>query len=397
MIEFAEAAISLAGLLAWQRPVEFTLPCRAVVLDANGVRAIDPSAWDRLAADALECNPWLSRQMVLAGLDALEAETGYHALALYNTGSEELIGFLPFRKRGVGPFALARPALNLYQVGGTPLISREHAALALTSLLDMMASGSKIPQRWVFPHVAMDGPFMERLRRKADRAGLDFAVAAAYQRPVLRRDAHDFSSHVATVVGKKRAKDIERNLRRLEQEGVVAFERVKDAEAVAARVEDFLRIEASGWKGQRGTAFLSRPRDASFARRAYGGMPEAAGLASVDSLLLDGEPIAVSINISTGRTLFTPKCAFDERYRKFGPGMMLEYKVIEAFFAEDAHREMDAATTVDGHVISGLWGQTKPMGTLVIGPKGFVTQWIASGIDAAISVKNWLKRVLRRG
>lgn len=397
MIEFAEAAISLAGLLAWHHPIETGLPCRAEVLDASGVRHIDPCAWDRLASNALECNPWLSRQMVLAGLDALEAETGYHALALYKTGTDELIGFLPFRVRGVGPLAMGRPALNLYQVGGTPLISREHTALALTALLEMMASGKDIPRRWVFPHVALDGAFMERLRVKAERAGLEIGIAAAYQRPVLRRDAHDFSTHVAEVIGKKRAKDIERNLRRLEQEGTVRFERVIAPDAVAARVEDFLRIEASGWKGQRGTAFLSRPRDASFARRAYGGTPHAAGLASVDSLLLDGQPIAVSINISTGRTLFTPKCAFDERYRKFGPGMMLEYKVIEAFFAEDAHREMDAATTVDGHVISGLWGQTKPMGTLVLGPKGVTTRWMAGGIEAMVGMRSRVKRLLRRG
>lgn len=397
MIEFAEAAFSLAGFLAWPRPLAVALPYRAVVLDADGVRGIAPAAWDGLASNALECNPWLSRQMVLAGLDALEAKAGYHALALYKTDSDELIGFLPFRVRGFGPLAVGRPALNLYQVGGTPLISREHTPLALTGLLQMMAAGQQIPRRWMFPHVALDGMFRERLTTKAERAGLDIGVAAVYQRPVLRRDAEDFSDHVATVVGKKRVKDIERNLRRLAQEGTVEFERVSEPQAVAARVEDFLRIEASGWKGKRGTAFLSRPRDASFARRAYGGMPDAAGLASVDSLLLDGEPIAISINISTGQTLFAPKCAFDERYRKFGPGMVLEYKVIEAFFAEDAHSEMDAATTVDDHIISELWGKTRPMGTLVVGPAGLATRGLARSIDIVAKARTWLKRIFRRG
>ena len=391
MFELAEAAISLVGALAWQRPGEIALPCRVDILDAEGVRAIEAEAWDRLAADAVEDNPFFARQMVLAGLDALGAEPGFRALALYRHGGNELIGFLPFTTRWITLMPFGTPALNLYQVGGTPLIAREYAQIAMMGLFGAIAHMPDVPRHWVFPHVAAHSLFMDMVRTKTERLGLEAGLASTYRRAVLTRQAGDFSTHVAEVIGKKRAKDIERNLRRLGQEGEVRFERVKEPEAVARRVEDFLRIEAAGWKGERGTAFLSRPEDAQFARRAY-----KAGLAVVDSLLLNGEPIAVSINIVSGETLFTPKCAFDERYRKFGPGMMLEYKVIEAFFAEDCHARMDASTTVDGHVIAGLWGEAREMGTLVVGPKGVATGMFTAGIDLAHRGKRELKRRLGR-
>jgi hypothetical protein len=393
MIEFADAAMSLVGALAWQRPAELMLPCRAEMLDAAGVRALDAGQWEALAGAALEDNPWLSRQMVLGGLDAFGAQAGYRALALYRHGSEELIGLMPFRVRGLG---VGEVALNLYQVGGTPLIARDHAQLAMMGLLGVMGQAPGLPRHWVFSHVAAHSTFMEMVAVKTARLGLGMGFAAAYERPVLSRAAGDFAGHVEAVIGKKRAKDIERNLRRLEREGDVRFERVTEPGAVARRIEDFLRIEAGGWKGERGTALLSRPADAEFARRAFGGMGAASGLASVDSLLLDGEPIAVSVNIAAGETLFTPKCAFDERYRKFGPGMALEYKVIEAFFADGAYERMDAATTVDGHVISGLWGETRTMGTLVVGPAGATTRGLVGGIETAARAKRAIKRKLGR-
>ncbi|RDE08803.1 GNAT family N-acetyltransferase [Pelagibacterium lacus] len=397
MFEFADVAISLLGVLAARPDAEMPLPCRVELLDAQGVRALDPVQWDGLAINALEDNPWLGRQMVLAGLDAYGGEKGFRALALFRRGTGELIGFLPFRTIGLGGWSIGRPALNLYQVGGIPLIARDQAQVAMLALLGVMSDGKGLPRHWLFPHVVGSGPFAVLARSIGKRLGLELSLATPYSRPFLTHEAGDFASHVAEVIGRKRARDIERNLRRLEKLGRLEFERVSDAEMVARRVEDFLRIEASGWKGHKGTALLSSRTDTQFARAAFGGTGEASGLATIDSLLLDGEPIAVSINISAGATLFTPKCAFDERYRKYGPGMALEYKVVEAFFDQTEHRAMDAATTVDGHAVEGLWGQSREMGTLVIGPRGPATTMLAAVLERYRATKDTFKKALGRG
>ncbi|WMT86190.1 GNAT family N-acetyltransferase [Pelagibacterium sp. 26DY04] len=394
MIEFAEAAMALTGILATQGIAEVRLPCRVDVLDIEGIRSIDAAAWNALASGALEDNPWLTPQMVLSGIDAYAGQ--FQALALYKRDTAELIGFLPVLVKGLGSFGLGAPALNLYQVSGTPLISAQHAELAIAGLFGAIATMRGLPQHWIFPHVGAQGPFQELARAEAERLGFETGMASLYERPILTRRAQDFAVHVETVIGKKRSKDIERNWRRLEREGELRFERVDDPDTVAARVEGFLRIEASGWKGKRRTAFLSVPRDAAFARAAYGGSRNGVGLASVDSLLFDGKPIALSINIAAGKTLFTPKCAFDETYRRFGPGMLLEYKVIERFFADETFERMDAATTVDGHVVCGLWGETRTMGTLVMGPKGASTRGLLASIQAMARGKQMIKRLLKR-
>nr|WP_246472962.1 GNAT family N-acetyltransferase [Pelagibacterium limicola] len=203
-----------------------------------------------------------------------------------------------------------------------------------------------------------------------------------------------FAAHVEAVIGSKRAKEVQRSLRRLRELGEVRFERTTDPDLVRWRVEAFLEMEHSGWKGERGTSFLSNPAHAAFAREAFGHSGAEDGYVVVDSLLLDNKPIAISINIGTGGILFTPKCAFDERYRKFGPGIVLEYLVVEAFYAQKKHTGMDAATTVDGHLISGFWNETRPHGTLIVGPSGWQTQFLARLEEIEHTLRGHAKRVL---
>lgn len=125
------------------------------------------------------------------------------------------------------------------------------------------------------------------------------------------------------------------------------------------RLEQFFVLEAAGWKGAHGTAFLSVKGHELFVQQAFGGVSDKQAHCVVDSLLLDSEPIAMSINISRGSVAFTPKCAYHERWRRYGPGLALEYLVVERFYAEREFIEMDAATVAAGHVVRYLWNAEK--------------------------------------
>lgn len=368
------------------------LPCRAEIVDVDALTSLPAEHWSALSADPLEDNPFFARPMVMAGINAMDDGKGMKALILRPRNGGGLAGLLPFRVKGAGPLAVGLPAINLYQIGSTPLIARSHAEGAVATLARLMSEGKSLPQHWLFPHMALDGPFMQSFARNAHGLGLATQAAATYRRAVLTRSAGDFKTHTETVIGKKRAKDVERNLRRLGELGEVSFERATDAQTVTARIEAFLALEQAGWKGARGTAFLSHAEHAAFARAAF-----APGLAVVDSLLLNGAPIAVSVNIGDGRALFTPKCAFDETYRRYGPGMALEYLVIAAFFEQRRYDEMDSSTTVDGHVIAGFWDAEKTMGTVVAGPLGPGTKLLRATVNAGVAGKASLKSLLKRG
>lgn len=392
---FAEVFIEYASR-RWQAATRAPAQCVAEVRDMREATALG-AEWDELAENALEENPSFDRQIVRAGVDAFRDARPTRVLTLRLRGCGRLVGLIPFytpRLIDASPVQHAQSALNLYQFNGVPLIDRQHADAAIKSFLRILALGGDVPRRWLLPHVQQDGAFAQKLRRHAEDFGLDVLVTRPYSRPILTRLPGGFGAHVETIIGRKRAKTLERGLRGLEAIGAVRFERATDPDLVARRIEDFLRIEHSGWKGARGTSFLARPADAAFARRAFAyGRP---GFIKVDSLLLDEVPIAVSINIDNGGTLFTPKCAYDETYRRHAPGLVLEYLVIKEFYDSGDHDLMDASTTADGHVIAGLWTDTRPMGTLIIGPKGHGTRSIALAETAKSHARRYAKRFFGR-
>ena len=364
----------------------------AEVLDAAGLRALDAGAWDALAASALDDNPFYARQHVLAGLDTIDQAAGLRALAV-RVGADGRLGGLFLFQTQPFPAPGAMAASNLYQVAGTPLVHRNHAEPVIAAWLQAMRS-SLVPRRWSLPHMDLDGPFMRTTKRLAAERGVAVLPVCGYQRAKLRRLPGGFEEHVGLAIPKGRLKDIRRRLRRLRECGDLRFERSSDPARVARRVEEFLRLENSGWKGAAGTSFLADPVHAEFARQAYGGQGAAQGLAFVDSLLLDGRPIAININIQAGGTIFTPKCAFDEAYRRFSPGLVLEYLVIEAFYGDDNCTEMDAATTVDGHVVQGLWNDAKPMATVIVGPRGWQTAALAQLHRQGAALRKQAREVL---
>jgi CelD/BcsL family acetyltransferase involved in cellulose biosynthesis len=369
-------------------------PCFAVLMNGDALRDLDGAQWDALSASSIDDNPFFSRAFVMAGIDAFNDGVGLEALAFRLHLDGRLVGLFPFRRERYGrlfPLDDARAHLNLYQVGGAPLVDEAHADAVAETYLNLLHAHGEVPARWAFPHVELEGPFARLMGEHAERRGYLVRGVPTYVRPVLTCMPGGFDAHIETVIGRRRAKDIQRNLRRLGEMGTVRLERATGPESITQRVEQFLAIEAAGWKGKKGTAFLSDADHANFARLAFAGAET-----SVDTLLLDETPIAVSVNLGAGSTLFTPKCAFDENYRKYGPGLVLEYLVIEAFYAGTSFAAMNAATTNDGHVISGYWNDARPMGTLIVGPKGWRTRLLARIESVGHGTRQWAKKLINR-
>lgn len=356
------------------------------ILDDKALSQLDAGQWDALAANALDSNPFYARAYVLAGIETVDRASGLRAVAIWSADCERLLGLFPYRNKTL-PLPSAVAATNLYQVCGQPLIHREEADAVIAAWLGATRSG-QAPRRWSFPHLDLTSHFARRLAVLQSDTSVRCLPLPQYRRARLARLSRSFKEHLGSAVAKSRVKDIERNLRRLRDLGDLQFERATDSALVTKRIEQFLAVEHSGWKGKAGTSFLSDPQHARFARKAF--CPHL-GQTSVDSLLLDGTPIALSVNIRAGATLFTPKCAYDEAYRKYGPGLALEHLVVEAFYADEDCTEMDSATTTDGHVIQGFWNSDAPMGTLVVGPPNWGTDLIAKAHTANRLTRQRLK------
>ncbi|MDP1730200.1 MAG: GNAT family N-acetyltransferase [Devosia sp.] len=379
------AAVDAGGPLAGK-----TLGHRS--LDAEGLRELDAAAWDALATNALVENPFYARQYVLAGLATIDRDAGLRALAISDAAGT-LLGLFPFRNRGMVPSPLptAFGAANKYQFCGTPLVHKDHAEAVVGAWLDLLAQGQ--PRGlWALPDLDMNTPLAELILDGVLARQMPAQQANAYRRAFLTRLPGGFEAHLETVLSKNRLKDVRRTMRRLQEAGTIALEHVSGPSSLRARLEDFLALEHAGWKGENGTSFLSSATDADFARQAY-----VVPFAAIDSLLLDGRPIAMKLSIHTGDTAFTPKIAYDETHKKLGPGMALEYLLIEEFYRSGQPGAVDAAATAEGHSALNFFNGEKSMATLIVGRSGWQVRLLAWLYESRESVKRRVKALLKIG
>ena len=111
--------------------------------------------------------------------------------------------------------------------------------------------------------------------------------------------------------------EIRRRRRRLEEilGGPLQFLDRSDTGAV----DEFIRLEASGWKGQDGGAYAKRP-DADKRFRALCHNFAALGRLHLLSLEVDGRSIAMQCCLRSGTTIFVLRVGHDAQLNAFGPG-----------------------------------------------------------------------------
>ena len=117
---------------------------------------------------------------------------------------------------------------------------------------------------------------------------------------------------------------------------------------VAAGFDDFVRIEASGWKGQAGSGLGNRPVEREQLRTFFVDAA-AAGRAQVHVLRVGDDVAAVDLSVVVGETLVILKTAYDEEVAHAAPGSLLMAEVVRDSCDDPAITEIDLVTNQPWH------------------------------------------------
>jgi CelD/BcsL family acetyltransferase involved in cellulose biosynthesis len=96
----------------------------------------------------------------------------------------------------------------------------------------------------------------------------------------------------------------------------------KEPTELAEEFEHFLDVEASGWKGEQGTAVKLNPELEAFYRGLTQSMKQD-GWCEIHSLHAEGRCIASEFCVFTGAQCDAPKAGYDETYSRIMPGKLL--------------------------------------------------------------------------
>lgn len=309
--------------------------------------------WQAIAAHASEPNSFAEHWFVAASLRHLSPPDDARILIVRDEG--QLIGMMPVfvsARYGRMPVRHVQNWSHYHSFYGAPLVRRSFEPFFWARALELLDAEPDYGSLLHVTGLDPDGRLAQTLL--AARRGA--AIVHRTRRALLASDLSP-QDYYETTVRKKKRKEISRLRARLAELGPVAGVRLRPGDAVAPWIDDFLTLEASGWKGREGAALANETATTAFLRDA---LEAAHAIGNLEMIRLDlaGRPIAMLVNFLCPPGSYSFKIAFDEDYARFSPGVLVQIENLDILSRRDI-AWMDSCA-VEGHpMIESLWGQRR--------------------------------------
>ena len=333
------------------------------VRDAAGLRALVPE-WEALAADAAEANPFYEHWMLLPALQAFGGGEDFRCVAVWQDGTLGALFPMQLERRFHGlPLRALRSWSHRNMLHCTPLIrgkgGAQNAVKCVTALLQ-----SGLASVYDFDWTCVDGFFYGALVESVLAGGYPWMVTDAYMRPALvrGRDPRDkFNSNTKN--------NLRRNEARLRAHGNLTPVCLAPGDDLQKWIEEFVVLEASGWKGRAGTAIRCREDDQRF----FGEVLAEAfrrGRLVMTGLDLAGKPLARHVMLDAEEGCFSLKLAYDEAHEKSSPGMLAEVDNVRQFMERAGPRWLDSNTSRESQGYGRVWKDCRTVQRIAVGASG---------------------------
>ena len=242
---------------------------------------------------------------------------------------------------------------------GQPLIVAGQESAASRSLLRYLSDNRRA--FWLrLVMLDADDKFARSLIEAAGHVFVDVGARGV----VVRRPEPTYLS------GHKKMKHELRRLRRRFEESEGETLDVVDCSADPHAVDDFLALEASGWKGRVGSGFAMRPGHAEFLKQMCGNF-RASGRLQLWSLRAGDQNLAMKLMLAANDTLFDFAIAFDERYASLSPGLQLQVEGFQLFHDQPQFQMMDSCADPHNAMANRLCPDRRSVVNVTIGSGPF--------------------------
>ncbi len=356
-------------------------------------------AWEALAAVAAEPNVFYEPWMLLPAVRAFGRGRTLVFVFVYRDdpagGPPTLCGFFPFERRrhyrGL-PATVMTLWTHLHCFLSTPLLRRGTVKACLRAVLSWAATARRGAALVELKQVGGDGPLQKSLDEHVESDGSGVFVYGDFQR-ALFVPLHDAESYLRGVLSPRSRRDLRRRRRRLAERGRLVFDVLGPDGDAGTWAEEFLELEASGWKGHARTALACTEAGRRFflevTREAH-----ARGRLVMVALRLDGRAVAAQCNLRAGDGAFSFKIAYDERHARFAPGVLLEMDNVRALHEMPEIRWMDSCTIAGNEVANRLRLHRRRVRSVVIATGRAFGHVVVAALPTLARVS---RRVRRRG
>lgn len=337
----------------------------------------DERAWRDLAKRAAEPNPFYEPDCLIP---AAEHQTfgGDINLVVAETNGR-FYGCMPFRavNRWKFPYPILTSQVRRMNGLGTPLIDPELGVDAAASLLRALSEQRSLLHGRIFvlDTSGAGGPVAQFLREATSRLGFTLCAYETFERGrLIRSDSLEYEK----TVSYKSRRNLRRQMRQLGEAVGQPVEQVDRSDDPSA-IDDYIALEALGYKGQKGIAMTTVPGEPEYFKEMCLRFA-ADGRLQLLALQAGSQTIAMQIWIRAGEGAFLIKGSYDEAYARFGPGVLLHTYSIDFFNKTGQSEWMDSCTGKDHKLLFRLWKNTREIEML-----------------AFVLGSNWIDRAVIKG
>ncbi|MGE3244889.1 MAG: GNAT family N-acetyltransferase [Beijerinckiaceae bacterium] len=315
--------------------------------------------WSALFDACAEANPFYGPDYLMPLAEGPMMGVDWRACVVWRRDDlhkENMAAFMPLAPwRGfLSPLrALRHP----YMVGGAPLLDAADPVAAAEAMLDGLCEHYRRPIV-IFDDLRLDWPAAKALLAASERSGRPALMLDVQSRPGVTPGVGE--SEIPPSV----AKNLRRRRKRLAEAGDWSIESLPGGTCDARVLEDFLALEAAGWKGARKTALASNPVSLEFARRAFAKDNLRPAL-RFETLIHNGKTIAANVHLVTSDHAAAVKAAYDESCAAFSPGLLLDAAASETLKRENWTPLLDSVTQ-PGHPLEKLWRAPVRTGSIAL-------------------------------
>ncbi len=253
----------------------------------------------------------------------------------------------------------------LFLSGAPIVVGRHGGAEAFGSMLE--AAAEQGARAVVLKEVTLTDDVVAAL----DGAKAKWAATQTAERAALVC-GQTFDEWFSGNFSRKRRKEYRRLHNRLSETGTLVSQSFQTGEDPRPWISEFLELESSGWKGQRGTAMACDPKQRGAVSEALMSLAQSGNLLFW-KLALDDKPIAMLFAVRCGDSAGLGKIAYDEALSAYSPGVLLILEATRDLLSAPDLKLVDSHAIPDHPMINNIWRDRIPIADLVLATPGTPT------------------------
>jgi hypothetical protein len=352
-------------------------------------------AWQSLSENSIEPNIFYEPLAMIPAVEFFGAEADLYFVFIYTTdplrpfGAKILCGFFPLQYSRLykkAPVSVLRLWKHSYCFLCTPLLRAGYERETLKAFFDWLESKESPAQLMEFSSIAGDDIFHKLLIDECNQRNSLTFTDDSYNRALFTPNSNE-------GISGRHKKELRRQQNRLSEEGRLEYVALQDEADVETWLNDFIQLEANGWKGLEGSAFASQEASKKFFETAVK-QAFAKNQLMMIALKLNGKPIAMKCNFLSRHGSFAFKIAFDEDFARYSPGVLLELENMQRINSIPEVEWMDSCAVSEHFMINRLWTKRRTIETLLCSTGKAPADFLVS----VLPLVRWFKRkLLRRG